>query len=295
MWDWNGKFKEHEQPLANEQPPENQCPRKRPAWMIDYVTRYELSDDDTTAHFSLFVDLDPISLEKAVKDTKWQKAMEAEINSIEKNHTWELTDLPKGQKTIGVKWVFKTKLNEKGEIDKHKARLVAKGHKQEYGVDYKEVFALVARQDTIHLVISLAAQSSWPIFQLDVKSAFLHVELKEQVFVDQPLGYVHEGKHKKVLRLKKALYGLKQAPRGWYSCINAYFVKQGFQKCPYEHTLYVKVGDEGKMLIVSLYVDDLNYIGNDCDMFDEFKKSMINVFDVADLGLMHYFLDIEVV
>ena len=150
--------------------------------------------------------------------------MDAEIKSIEKNDTWELTDLPKGQKTIGVKWVFKTKLNEKGEVDKHKARLVAKGYKQKYGVDYTEVFAPVARQDTTRLVISLAAQNSWPIFQLDVKSAFLHGELQEQVFVDQPPGYVQQGKEKKVLRLKKALYGLKQAPRAWYSCIDAYFV-----------------------------------------------------------------------
>lgn len=112
--------------------------------MNDYVSGDELSDDDTTAHFALFVDSDPILFEEAVKDIKWKKAMDAEMKSIEKNNTWELTDLPKGQKAIGVKWIFKTKLNEKGEIDKHKARLVAKGYKQEYGVDYKEVFAPVA-------------------------------------------------------------------------------------------------------------------------------------------------------
>lgn len=200
--------------------------------MIDYVSGDELSDDDITAHFALFADFDPITFEESVKDTKWQKAMNVEIKSIEKNNTWELTDLPKGQKTIGVKWVFKTKLNEKGEIDKHKARLVAKGYKQEYGVDYKEVFAPVARLDTIRLVISLAAQNSWPIFQLDVKSAFLHGKLEEQVHVDQPPGYVQQGNKEKVYRLNKALYGLKQAPRAWYSYIDAYFVKQGFQKCP---------------------------------------------------------------
>ncbi|CAI8619364.1 unnamed protein product [Vicia faba] len=105
--------------------------------------------------------------------------MDAEIEFIEKNNTWELTKLPRGQKIIGVKWVFKTKLKESGEVDKYKARLVAKGYKQEYGVDYKEVFAPVARHDTIRLVISLATQYSWPIYQLDVKFAFLHDELEE--------------------------------------------------------------------------------------------------------------------
>lgn len=142
--------------------------------MLDYVSGDELSDNESIAHFALFTNYDPITFEEAVKDAKWQKAMNAEIKSIEKNNTWEQADLPNGQKTIHVRWVFKTKLNEKGEIDKHKARLVAKGYKQEYGVDYKEVFAPVARLDTICLVISLAAQHCWPIFQLDVKFAFLH-------------------------------------------------------------------------------------------------------------------------
>ena len=124
-----------------------------------------------------------------------------------------MCNLPKGQKTIGVKWVFKTKLNKSGEVDKYKARLVVKGYKQQYGVDYTEVFSPVARHDKIRLVISLAARNSWPIFQLDVKSAFLHGYLEEQVFIEQPPGYIKVGNEDKVYKLKKALYGLKQAPR----------------------------------------------------------------------------------
>jgi len=104
-------------------------------------------------------------------------------------------------------------LKKNGEVDNFKARLEAKGYKQEYGVDYVEVFAPVARLDTIRLVIALAAQNAWKIYQLDVKSAFLHGELQEKVFIEQPLGYVKFGGENKVLRLKKALYGLKQAPR----------------------------------------------------------------------------------
>lgn len=124
--------------------------------MMDYDTSYISSDDDN-AHFALFVNSDPITIEEASKEVKWKDATESEIRSIERNNIWELTHLPKGHKTIGVKWVFRTKVNEKGEINKHKARLVAKGYKQNHGIDYKEVFASVAKQDSIRLVISLAA------------------------------------------------------------------------------------------------------------------------------------------
>jgi hypothetical protein len=130
-----------------------------------------------------------MTFEEAVKSEKWKQAMNQEMQAIERNDTWELTVLPSGSKTIGVKWVFKTKVNENREVDKYKARLVAKGYCQQYGIDYAEVFAPVACLDTIRIVISLAAQHNWVIYQLDVKSAFLHGEINEEVFVDQPPGY----------------------------------------------------------------------------------------------------------
>ena len=162
--------------------------------MQDYeVTCVQSDSDDTIAHYALFSYCDIVIFQKTVKDLKWQKAMDEEICSIEKNKSWDLVDLPKGQKSIGVKWVYKTKLNKDGGIDKYKACLVAKGYKQEHDVNYKEVFAPVARFDTICLVLSMAAHNSWPIHQLDVKSAFLHGELEEEVYVDQPPGYVRQG------------------------------------------------------------------------------------------------------
>lgn len=114
-------------------------------------------------HFALFVDYDTTSFENAAKEEKWCKAMNDEIDAIERNDTWELCDLPSEHKTIGVKWVFKTKFNEKGEVDKYKARLIAKGYKQKYRIDYTEVFSPVARTDTIRLVVALVAQKSWQI------------------------------------------------------------------------------------------------------------------------------------
>ncbi|XP_028083874.1 uncharacterized protein LOC114285077 [Camellia sinensis] len=130
--------------------------------MQDYVSGQGFSDEENVdvAHLALFSEHDPLTYEDAVKSNKWRQTMDAEIEAIVKNDTWELTELPSGVKTIGVKWVFKTKLNEHREVDKYKARLVMKGYSQQYGVDYAEVFAPVARLDTIRVVISLAAQKS---------------------------------------------------------------------------------------------------------------------------------------
>ncbi|KAJ9563755.1 hypothetical protein OSB04_008915 [Centaurea solstitialis] len=269
--------------------------RRTPAWMDDYETGEGLSDEDGLNALMMLIEDDPLTFQEAVKSRKWRDAMTAEIESIEKNKTWELTVLPNGVKAIQVKWLFKTKLNENGEIEKYKARLVAKGYVQQYGIDYTEVFAPVARLDTIRLILALAAQYGWTVFQLDVKSAFLHGELEEEVFVQQPLGYEKKGEEDKVYKLKKALYGLKQAPRAWYSKIEAYFVREGFVRCSCEHTLFTKSKEGGKFLIVSIYVDDLIYTGNDESMCDEFKSSMKLEFDMSDLGKMRYFLGIEVV
>ena len=112
--------------------------------------------------------------------------MERELESIEKNQTWELVDLPKGHKSIGLKWVYKLKKDSEGKVLKHKARLVAKGYVQKKGVDFEEVFAPVARLDTIKLILALAAHRVWKIHHLDVKLAFLNGELEEEVYVGQP-------------------------------------------------------------------------------------------------------------
>jgi hypothetical protein len=285
-----------ENPNNSNNPPntDDRRDRRPPVWMEDYETGQGFSEDDV-ANLVMFAAADPVHFEDAVKNEKWRKAMDSEIQAIEKNDTWELKELPAGGRTIGVKWVYKTKLNENGEVDKYKARLVAKGYSQQHGIDYTEVFAPVARLDTIRLVIALAAQNQWNIYQLDVKSAFLHGELHEEVFIEQPQGYVHKGNEQKVYKLKKALYGLKQAPRAWYSRIEAYFVKAGFERCHFEHTLFTKTAKGGKILIVSLYVDDLIFTGNNESMFAEFKRSMMLEFDMTDLGKMRYFLGIEVI
>ncbi|RZC09022.1 Retrovirus-related Pol polyprotein from transposon RE1 [Glycine soja] len=183
------------------------------------------------------------SFEEASKQEVWVKEMEEEIQMIEKNNTWELVNRPHGKDIIGVKWVYKTKLNPDGTTQKHQARLVAKGYSQQPRIDYNETFALVARLDTIRALIALASHKGWSIHLLDVKSAFLNGVLEEEIYVEQPQGFVSEGKESKVLRLRKALYGLKQAPRAWYSRIDQYFMDRGFRRSKKEiETQLVDVG-----------------------------------------------------
>ena len=149
----------------------------------------------------------------------WVKACEEEICSIEKNNMWVLVDLPKGFKAIGLKWVFKIKRNADGSINKYKARLVAKGYVQ-------------------RLVIAIAASRGWEIHHLDVKTAFLHGELKEEVYVKQPEGFEVRGEEGKVYKLRKALYGLRQAPRAWNVKLNQILKGLDFQRCSKEPSLY---------------------------------------------------------
>ena len=155
--------------------------------------------------------------------------MEEELLAIQKNQTLDLVNLPEGKKAIGLKWVFRTKYHADGSIQKHKARLVAKGYSQQQGIDFDETFSPVARFETVRTFLALAANLNWPVYQFDVKSAFLNGDLEEEVYVSQREGFVVNGKEDKVYGLKKALYGLKQASRAWYFKIDLYFQENGFE------------------------------------------------------------------
>ncbi|KAL3500574.1 hypothetical protein ACH5RR_039667 [Cinchona calisaya] len=126
--------------------------------------------------------------------------MEEEIVAIRKNETWNLVDLPKGKKVIGLKWVFKTKYNTDGSVQKHKARLVARGYSQQRGIDFDETFSPVVCFETVRTILAMAAQLRWKVYQFDVKSAFLNGDLKEEVYVNQPDGFVVKGATKRILR-----------------------------------------------------------------------------------------------
>jgi Reverse transcriptase (RNA-dependent DNA polymerase) len=237
---------------------------------------------------------DPESFEEAVTREEWMGAMKEEINSIEKNKTWSLVEMPRGKNIIGVKWIFRTKVGSDGEIIKYKASLVAKGYKQQQGIDYEETFSPVARFETIRIVLAVAAKLGVPVYQFDVKSAFLNGEIAEEVFVEQPQGFKVEGKEEWVYKLHKALYGLKQAPRAWYSRIDSFFIDAGFRRCKSEPNLYVKSSQDSGTMLVCLYVDDMIYLGTNSEMVEDFRNKMQKEFEMTDLGLLKFFLGLEV-
>lgn len=236
---------------------------------------------------------EPTTYEEASSEEEWIKAMKQELESIEKNDTWKLTHLPKGQKAIGLKWVFKLKKDAEGNVTKYKARIVAKGYVQKKGIDFDEVFAPVARLETIRALLALAASGGWKVHHLDVKSAFLNGFLQEEVYVTQPTGFVIEGKENMVYRLNKALYGLRQAPRAWNDRLDKTLKEMGFKRCPQEYAVY-KLHKSNQVLIVGVYVDDLIVTGTNEELVNEFKKRMLNIFDMSDLGILSYYLGIEV-
>ena len=143
----------------------------------------------------------------------WKEAVRSEMDSILENETWEITDRPYGCKPIGCKWVFKKKLRPDGTIEKYKARLVAKGYTQKEGEDFFDTYSPVARLTTIRVLLSLAASHGLLVHQMDVQTAFLNGELDEEIYMEQPDGFVIDGQEGKVCNLLKSLYGLKQAPK----------------------------------------------------------------------------------
>jgi len=147
--------------------------------------------------------------------------------------------------------------------------------------------------ETVGVVLSIVAQNKWKVYQIDVKLAFLNGVLMEEVYIELPLGYEKKGQEHKVCRLKKDLYGLKQAPRAWYSRIDSYLLENGFEKCEREPTFYIKEKD-GKLIIVVLYVDDVIFTGNDDYLIENFKTVIKEKFEMTDMGLLRYFLGIEV-
>ncbi|PKA48313.1 Retrovirus-related Pol polyprotein from transposon TNT 1-94 [Apostasia shenzhenica] len=253
-----------------------------------YVSRDVIFDENACW------DWKPTCFEEAIHREEWKQSMEEEISAINKNKTWALTDLPEGKAAIGLKWVFRVKYNVDGSVHKYKARLVVKGYAQQAGIDYFETFSPVARMETIRTVLSLAAHYNWNVYQFDVKSAFLNGDLFEDVYVEQPQGFIIQGKQDKVYKLKKALYGLKQAPRAWYEKIDSYFCSNGFQRSESEPTLYVKKGGMSHILIVCLYVDDIIYTSSSSTFLNGFKEKMKHEFEMTDLGLLHYFLGLEI-
>ena len=214
---------------------------------------------------------------------KWKQAADSEINSMEVNNVWDLVKRPDKVKTIGSRWVFKRKTDDDGTVNKYKARLVAKGYAQKYGVDYNEIFAPVVSYNAIRTVLAIAAQEKMHVHQMDVVTAFLNGELVEEVFLEQPEGFLVKDKEDHVYKLKKALYGLKQAPRAWYTKMNDVLGNMNMKKNDVDDNVYT-LERGGQKLILLLYVDDLLLASRDIKLVKEVKEALKKTFDMKDLG-----------
>lgn len=223
---------------------------------------------------------------------QWKDAIRDEYNSLMKNGTWILVDLPKGRKPIACKWVFKLKRKADGAIDKYKARLVAKGYSQQSGFDYNETYAPVAKLTTLRVILSIANHMDMDmlIHQMDVISAFLNGSLSEEIYMQQPEGF---RKDERVCKLIKAIYGLKQASRMWYEEFNAFIMSIGFKKCGSDQYLYIRIFG-GIKCYVLLYVDDLLIVCESIETIKSIKESMSIEFEMTDIGEMDTFLGIHV-
>jgi hypothetical protein len=250
--------------------------------------------DDFTVYL---VDNTPTSIAEAYASSDaddWKEAVQSEMDSILSNGTWELTERPYGCKPVGCKWIFKKKLKPDGTIDKYKARLVAKGYTQKEGEDFFDTYSPVARLTTIRALISLAASYGLIIHQMDVKTAFLNGELDEEIYMDQPDGFVMKGQENKVCKLLKSLYGLKQAPKQWHEKFDRTLTSAGFVINEADRCVYYRYGGGGGV-ILCLYVDDILIFGTNIDVINEVKSFLSKSFDMKDLGEADVILNIKLI
>ena len=237
----------------------------------------------------------PKTIAEALSHYGWRSAMLEEMSALNTNKTWELVPLPSGKSTVGCRWIFTVKVSPDGKVDRLKARLVAKGYTQIYSLDYCDTFSPVAKVTSIRLFLSLAALFHWPLHQLDIKNAFLHGDLQEEVYMEQPPGFVAQGGMSgMVCRLKKALYGLKQSPRVWFGRFSAVVVDFGLAQSSTNHSLFYRITESGRRILLLVYVDDIVITGDDMDGIALLKSHLHRQFHTKDLGPLKYFLGIEV-
>jgi transposase InsO family protein len=223
----------------------------------------------------------------------WKEAVNDEMDSILLNNTWVLVDLPLGSKPICCKWVFRRKYNSDGSIQTFKARLVAKSFKQKEGIDYFDTYAPVARITSICILMALASIYDLYVHQIDVKTAFLNGDLDEEVYMEQPEGFILPNNEKKVCKLVKSLYGLKQTPKQWHEKFDTVILSNGFKYNGADKCIYSKfTKDYG--VIVCLYVDDMLIFGTNMKGVCETKKYLTSMFKMKDLNEVDTILGIKV-
>nr|GEX86590.1 hypothetical protein [Tanacetum cinerariifolium] len=261
--------------------------RRAPDRMYLYIDaeEHELGDLDEPANYKAAL-LDPES-------KKWLDAMNVEMQSMKDNDVWVLVELPPNAKTVGSKWLFKKKTDMDGEIYIFKARFVVKGFTQTYGVDYEETFSPVADIRAIRILIAIAAYYDYEIWQMDVKTAFLNGHLSEEVYMEQPEGFVNPKYPNHVCKLNRSIYGLKQALRQYNKCFDDEIKKFGFTQNTDEPCVYLKASGS-YIAILILYVDDILLMGKNIPMLQDVKSYLGRSFAMKDLGEAAYIFRIKI-
>ncbi|KAH9724032.1 hypothetical protein KPL70_007344 [Citrus sinensis] len=245
------------------------------------------------------IDVDePKSYAEAIQSSnksEWQEAMNDEIASLKKNHTWILIEKPGNRRTVGCKWVFRVKEGlTASEPKRYKARLVANGYTQREGVDFKEVFSPVVRHASIRVLLAMTAVHDLELDQLDVKTAFLHGRLQEEILMTQPEGYVDSEKPNHVCLLKRSLYGLKQSPRQWHLRFDEFMLSHGYLRCSFDSCVYYKLISTNLYIYLLLYVDDMLVACKSREEIEALKNLLSSEFEMKDLGSAKKILGMEI-
>ena len=191
--------------------------------------------------------------------------------------------------------MFKLKKDSSGKLVKHKARLVVKGFEQMKGIDFDEIFSPVVKMTSIRAMLGLVASLNLELEQMDVKTTFLHGDLEEEIYMEQPEGFEVPGKEHLVCKLKKSLYGLKQAPRQWYKKFDSFMVNHGYKRTAADQCVYVQKFPDGNFVILLLYVDDMLIVGQNGALISKLKKELAKFFDMKDLGPAQQILGMKIV
>uniref|UniRef100_A0A2N9IBB7 Integrase catalytic domain-containing protein n=1 Tax=Fagus sylvatica TaxID=28930 RepID=A0A2N9IBB7_FAGSY len=265
--------------------------RREPAWHSEYIM------EGNVAYCLLTEDGEPSTFHEATKSQEapmWMVAMQEEIEALHKNKTWDLVPLPQGRKAIGNKWVYKIKRDGNDQVERYRARLVVKGFAQKEGIDFNEIFSPVVRLTTVRVVLAMCATFDLYLEQLDVKTAFLHGELEEEIYMLQPEGFEEKGKENLVCKLNKSLYGLKQAPRCWYKRFDSFIMSLGYNRHSSDPCVYYKRFGDGNFIILLLYVDDMLVAGPNKDRITDLKAQLAREFEMKDLGPANKILGMQI-
>nr|GEW25721.1 retrovirus-related Pol polyprotein from transposon TNT 1-94 [Tanacetum cinerariifolium] len=257
-------------------------------------TRLQLHEQALFCYYDAFLTLvEPKTYKEALTQSCWIEAMQEVLKEFERLEVWELVPRPDKVMVITLKWIYKVKLDELGGILKNKARLVARCYRQEEGIDFEESFASVARLEAIRIFLAYAAHKNMVVYHMDVKTAFLNGNLREEVYVSQPDGFVDQDNPNHVYKLKKALYGIKQAPRAWYDMLSSFLISQEFSKGSVDLTLFIRRSDND-LLLVQIYVDDIIFAASTPELCDLFANLICSKFKMSMMGKISFFLGLQI-